>query len=70
MIFKVCLLHLKIDYFLNPPFKVIVENVQHYYDQRLYIFPVLQYLTHMLSSREVIEMLMIHEIVEGGSEQD
>ena len=30
-----------------PPSKVIDENVQHYYGQRLYIFPVLQHLTHI-----------------------
>ena len=29
------------------PSKVIKENVQHYYGQRLYNFPVLQHFTHM-----------------------
>ena len=30
-----------------PHSKVIDKNVQHYYGQRLYIFPVLQHFTHM-----------------------
>ena len=30
-----------------PPSKDIKEKIQHYYGQRLYIFPVLQHFTHI-----------------------